>query len=130
MCYYFAVPLIIYFKIFRVTESRKLKQAELKEIKLKVDSREKDDEQIAADLIAGETMIEKLEDRLLSVNMAYNEAKSLQEEYSKLINFMLSYPPMTEKHVASLEQELALARQQLLDLQKVLYSYSSSKYNV
>ena len=81
-------------------------------------SRDKDDEQICADLKAGEEMIEKLEDRLLSVNLAFNEAKSLQEEYTRLINFMVTQPPMTEKHVASLEQELALSRQQLVDLQK------------
>jgi hypothetical protein len=99
-----------------------LKLAELKEIKLKVATRAKDDEQIVADLIAGEGMIERLEDRLLTVNLAFNEAKSLQEDYSKLINFMISYPPMTEKHVASLEQELTLARQQLSDLQKVFMS--------
>ena len=67
-------------------------------------------------------MIENLEDRLLSINIALREAKLLQQEYSKLITFMISFPPMTEKHIASMEQELALARQQLLDLCSVSIS--------
>lgn len=72
-----------------------------------------------ADLIAGERMIKNLEDRLFSINTACAEAKSLQQQYSKLIEFMISYPPTTEKHIASMEQELALAKQQLQDLCRV-----------
>jgi len=65
-------------------------------------------------------MISGIEDRLLSISLAYNEAKSLQDQYSKLITYMITYPPMTERHIASMEQELSLARQQLADLLKVL----------
>ena len=64
-------------------------------------------------------MIKSLEDRLYSINKACAETKSLQQQYSKLIEFMISYPPTTENHIASIEQELALAKQQLQDLCKV-----------
>ena len=66
-------------------------------------------------------MIENLEDRLSSINKACVESKLLQQQYSKLIKFMVSYPPTTEKHIASMEQELTLAKQQLQDICKVSY---------
>ena len=64
-------------------------------------------------------MIRNLEDRLYSIDNACVEAKSLQQQYLKLIEFMISYPPTTEQHTARMEQELSLAKQQIHDLFKV-----------
>jgi hypothetical protein len=65
-------------------------------------------------------MLENLEERLSSLNLVYNEAKQLQDQYKKLIVFMTSNPPMTEDHIASMEQELDLSRKQLAGLDHLL----------
>ena len=102
----------------KVSEQFKLKKMHLEDLKLNVEAREKDDEKIVSDLMRGENTMEILEDQLLAVSLSYNEAKILQEQYTKLITFMLSFPPMTEKYIAHLEQELSLSRQQVTDLLK------------
>lgn len=66
-----------------------------------------------------------LDERYEALSCALDDAKGLNTHFTKLIAFLNVRPPYNERHVASLEQELVLAKQQFDDLMK----YRSTLYS-
>ena len=67
-------------------------------------------------MLAGEIAVTELTARVHELTKALDSAKLLNQGYNFLLKLQDKYPPYTEKHVSTLEQELQLARQQLADL--------------
>jgi hypothetical protein len=100
----------------RVQASVREKMELLKKLKSKVIARDQHDEYLTADIVAGDCAIEVLETRANAMMGALDEARTLGNGYSILIELLKACPPFTDKHVKTQEQHLALAKQQLADL--------------
>ncbi len=83
------------------------------------------DDEVVASLDGAEMTMNALEDRYVSLSAALSEASELNKCYSKLISFLKIHVPFSDSHMASLEQEVILARQQLSDLK----TYRRSLYS-
>lgn len=81
-----------------------------------VETREVQDEEIAAFMLSGEAAIEQLKEKLHSMTNALDEGKRLNNGYKLLIEMLQYNPPFNEKHVKQQQQQVELARQQLADL--------------
>ena len=74
---------------------------------------------------SGELAVKAIEEKLASLMDALNEAVEVNVGYEQIIEVATKYPPFSELHLAQLEQNLVLARQQLADLsqcRKTLYT--------
>lgn len=100
----------------KVHEVCKTREKTLQSLKEQMEARDRLDQATAADLTSGEISICAMEERHSTLSNALEEGKCHNQSYSKLIEVMSQYPPFTERHIAALEQEVALARQQLVDL--------------
>ena len=90
----------------------------LKALKYKVKTRDKHDEEIAADVMAGDAALGSLEFRISEMTRAQEDAKALGRGYETLIELLKTHPPTTQAHIKAQEQILVLARQQLNDLKE------------
>ncbi len=100
----------------RTHEKRRKKSNDLELVRKAFISREEEDEYVLAGLASGESAIVHLEARLVALKQALAETRRLNDQFQKLIRFLSRSPPYNDQHLASLEQELSLARQQLADL--------------
>lgn len=81
-------------------------------------------------MLAGEIAITELNTRVNELARTLDSAKLLNQGYSFLLKLQNKYPAYTEKHVCMLEQELQLARQQLIDLSQHRHSmYTEAQKN-
>lgn len=95
---------------------RRQRAAIHEELSKKVDTREAQDEEIAAFMLSGEAAIEQLKEKLHSMTNALDEGRRLNNGYKLLIEMLQYNPPFNEKHVKQQQQQVELARQQLTDL--------------
>jgi len=102
----------------KVRELRRQKLIKLNEMKSQTEVRDNIDEEVIATLDSAEYTMNALEDRFLTLSNALSEAMQLNQVYSKLITFLKVNRPFSDTHMASLEQEVSLARQQLQDLKR------------
>ena len=90
----------------------------MKALKYKVKTRDKHDEEIAADVMAGDAALGSLEFRISEMSRAQEDARALGRGYETLIELLKTHPPTTQAHIKAQEQILVLARQQLNDLKE------------
>lgn len=100
----------------KIHERKKERFAMLESVREEVEHRVKTDQEVASNLTSGEISIAAMEDRYTTLQHALEEGRCHNQSYRKLIEVMHACPPFTERHVAALEQEVELARQQLVDL--------------
>ena len=100
----------------RVSAKLQERRALLATLRQRVRTRDQHDEEVAADIMAGDAAIESLETRLREMARAHEDARALGRGFEALIELLKEYPPNTEMHMRAQEQALALARQQLADL--------------
>jgi hypothetical protein len=67
-------------------------------------------------MLAGEVAITDISSKLAEMKSTLESGVTMNSGFSLLLRLLERTPPYTEKHVALLEQELQLARQQLHDL--------------
>jgi hypothetical protein len=102
----------------RVTAKVAERRADLRALRYSVKTRDVHDEELAADVMAGDAALESLEGRIDDMTCALDDAKALGQGYEELIEMLKSHPPYTDAHIRAQEQALVLARQQLDDLQE------------
>jgi hypothetical protein len=106
----------------RVTKLSRERKALLSDIKLQVRNRDELDDEMTAAVLTGEMAIATLEERFLDLSAAVEKGKSLNQGFDLLIELLVAYPPHREKHIVVLEQNVALAKQQVVDLQRLRQS--------
>lgn len=106
----------------RVTKLSRERKALLSDLKLKVRNRDELDEEMSAAVLTGEMAIATLEERFLDLAAAVEKGKSLNQGFDLLIELLVTYPPHREKYIVVLEQNVALAKQQVVDLQRLRQS--------
>lgn len=100
----------------KIHERKKERFTLLESVRRDVEDRVRADQEVASNLTSGEIAIASMEDRYSTLQQALEEGRCHNQSYRKLIEVMHACPPFTERHVAALEQEVELARQQLIDL--------------
>lgn len=100
----------------KVCDLRRLKESQLNELKSSAMIRDDIDEAVIAGLESGDATIGALENRYMALQSALSEANQLNDNYSRLITFLALHPCYTERHMSSLEQEVELSKQQVIDL--------------
>ena len=109
----------------RIKQIAKQKMDKLSELVISTEEKSSSDEQVAALFESADITMSSLEERFETLSAALEEARALNTHLAKLIAFLNVRPPYNERHVAGLEQELVLAKQQFTDMMKfrnALYS--------
>ncbi|GMH64647.1 hypothetical protein TL16_g04012 [Triparma laevis f. inornata] len=96
----------------------KVKAEKLENMVRTVAERERKDGLTYKNMMAGETVMEMLQQRLEQMDSAVRNAKFLGEFYIRVQEVLLSNPAKDKNHIDALEQQLQLARQQQADLLK------------
>ena len=100
----------------RISALVRERQTVYESLRRQVEARDASDEEVSHFMLAGETAIETLKAKLQIMTDALEEGRKLNNGYSLLIEVLQANPPSNELHVVSIQQQVALARQQLADL--------------
>ncbi|GMH48972.1 hypothetical protein TrVE_jg8772 [Triparma verrucosa] len=96
----------------------KMKAEKLENMVRTVAERERKDGLTYKHMLAGENVMEMLQQRLEQMDSAVRNAKYLGEFYIRVQEVLLANPAKDKNHIDALEQQLQLARQQQADLLK------------
>jgi hypothetical protein len=96
----------------------KVKAEKLENMQRSVNERERKDELVHKNMLAGEEIMSLLSEKLVHMDSTLKNAKYLGEFYVRIQEVLLSNPAKDKNHLDALEQQLNLARQQLADMLK------------
>ena len=89
------------------------------QLRRQADARDLQDEEVASFMLAGEAAIVALKDKLQVMTDALEAGKKLNNGYDLLLEVLQAAAPSSEQHMSSVQQQLALSRQQLADLKQL-----------
>jgi len=109
---------------------RKQKEEKLEDMRRSVEERNRKDQHTFEKMTAGEEVMGMLGSRLEQMNKAVKEAQYLGDFFARIEQVLTSNPAKDKKHLDSLEQQLALSRQQLEDMLKKRVSLYAEKDDI
>jgi hypothetical protein len=100
----------------KAVQMRRERTAILRELQRQLQTRDQDDSVANSMVATGEMAIASTNNRWQMLDAALEEALQVEAGYEKILDLMGRCPPFHDHHLAEVEQNLSLARQQLADL--------------
>jgi hypothetical protein len=100
----------------KAVQLRRERKAMVDDLQRQLQLREQEDTAAVTNVASGEMTIAACSNRLEVLEAALEEALHVEAGYEKILDLMSKCPPFHDSHLAEVEQNLSLARQQLADL--------------